>query len=112
MTEVYVRTTRVEVSCLPEDLQMVYGDSFTLTLLYRGDDRWYVLRNQHTCLADDGSWSLRPRPSEQEDEWVAAHTYSYETALRLATQLAPKLNVRGVTAADAIAAAKAGDPRG
>lgn len=97
-----VQPTRYEVSCLPEGEDRRH---FALTVEYRGADRWAVARHGQ-CLAADGTWSYEPSPSNREDEWIAAHRFDLDTALRLAREAAPLLTVNGYTVSDALEMAK------
>lgn len=118
------RVTRYEVSCLPE--HMDDGDSFTVTVEYRGAGRWAV-RNRGRTLGADGEWSWGYRwegePHEPvtddeiesfnrgQNEWRAAHRFDEETALRLADEVAPRVTVNGYTVADILAETEATDAR-
>jgi hypothetical protein len=95
-----VKATRYDVCCLPEG--NVNARHFTLRVEYRGRDRWTVT-DGFLCLGKDGEWSYESIPSEREDEWLAAHRFDEETALRLAKEAAPKVTVNGHTVADALA---------
>ncbi|ARX81577.1 hypothetical protein SMD44_00975 [Streptomyces alboflavus] len=96
--EVFVQTTEVEVSVLPEgDINRLV---FTITVAYRGDDQWAVIRHGE-CLGSDGNWDYELRPSEREDEWLATHRFDFQTALKLATDAAPGIRCNGETAVDA-----------
>lgn len=96
--EVHVQTTEVEVSVLPEG--DINRHLFTITVAYRGDDRWAVVRHGQ-CLGTDGAWDYEVRPSEREDEWLNTHRFDFQTALKLAADEAPGLRVNDHTAVDA-----------
>lgn len=96
-----VRPTRYEVSCIPPD--DINARGFTLTVEYRGRDLWAVLNNPF-CLSRDGEWDYEMRPSEREDDWLAAHRFDLDTALKLAREHAPEMTCNGWTVADALAA--------
>lgn len=103
-----VKATHYEVSCLPEE--NVNARHFTLRVEYRGRDRWAVT-DGHDCLSKDGTWSYESIPSNREDDWLAAHRFDLDTALRLAKEAAPKVTVNGYTVADALAMTAArGEP--
>lgn len=95
-----VRVTRYEVSCLPQD--NINAHHFTITVEWRGDDRWAVLHHGF-CLGADGEWDDEPRPSSREDDWLETHRFDLDTALILAKREAPKLTINGLTAADVLA---------
>ncbi|GAA4225990.1 hypothetical protein GCM10022254_09400 [Actinomadura meridiana] len=94
-----VRTTRYEVSCLPPD--NIDAFHFTITVEWRGGDLWAVLRYGE-CLGTDGKWDYEPRPSNREDDWLDAHRFDLDTALKLAQEEAPKITVNGQTVADVL----------
>lgn len=96
------RPTRYVVNLLPESEYAKGGHHFEITVEWRGEDRWAVLRSGW-CLGADGDWDYERRPSEREDDWIAAHRFDLRTALRLAKEAAPTVTVNGVTAADAVA---------
>jgi hypothetical protein len=100
VTEPYVRPTRYIVNLLPD--ADPHGHVFELAVEWRGDDRWAVLRHGR-CLGINGEWDYELRPSEREDEWIAAHRFDLATALRLAKEAAPGVMVNGLTAAQALA---------
>jgi hypothetical protein len=95
-----VRPTRYEVSCLPPDDTNAYH--FTLRVEYRGRDLWAV-SNGWGCLGKDGEFDYESSPSNREDDWLEAHRFDLDTALKLAKDAAPKLAVNGYTVADALA---------
>ncbi|MDX2794631.1 hypothetical protein [Streptomyces scabiei] len=95
--EPYVQATRYEVSLLPPD--DINRPVFTIDVEYRGRGLWAAVRH-HQCLNAKGEWSYELRPSEREDEWLAAHRFDLDTAQQLAKQAAPHLIVNGRTALD------------
>lgn len=99
-TAVTVRPTRYEVSCIPED--NVNARHFTLKVEYRGRGLWAVTDGVD-CLSESGEWSYERIPSNREDEWLAAHRFDLDTALRLAKEAAPKMTVNGHTVAHVLA---------
>lgn len=92
MTEYPATVTPVKysVSCLPLDHPEHYH--FELFVEWRGRDRWAVT-DRMGCLSIDGTWDYEMMPSERTDEWKAAHRFDLETALRLATEMAPKMTI-------------------
>lgn len=102
MTEIpapTVRPTRFEVSCLPPD--SVAGQVFALSVEWRGNDRWAVLR-RGSCLAQDGTWDYEHIPSERRDDWLDEHRFDLDTAIRLATEQAPLVTCNGYTITDVL----------
>ncbi|HEY9476364.1 MAG TPA: hypothetical protein VIS06_21250 [Mycobacteriales bacterium] len=92
--------TRFEFSDLPED--DFNRPVWTVAAEHRGGDRWAVIRLGH-CLGADGDWDYESIPSEREDEWLAAHRFDRDTALRLAEENSHSVTVNGLTAADMLA---------
>lgn len=100
--EVFVRPTRYEVSALPED--HLFGHLLTVDVEYRGDGLWAVtLPRVRAVLSVEGEWSYEIAASERTDEWLAAHRFDADTALRLAREKALTLTARGKTAAEHLA---------
>lgn len=97
-----VQPTEYRVNCLPDD-DGDDGWSFGLTVRYRGGGRWAVQRGEHACLGVDGTWARGVSEYDSGDEWLAAHRFDLETALRLAKEAAPLVTVNGHTVADALA---------
>lgn len=94
--EVAVHATRFQVTVLP--LDDINAFTWSLTVEYRGHDRWAVLRGARVCLSRSGSWDYESIPSEREDEWIAAHRFEYAEAIQLAIKHAPDIVVNGLTA--------------
>lgn len=92
--------TRYEVSCLP--VGHPERGMWSVTVEYRGRGRWAVIRRGHWCLSVDGDWDYESIPSERTDEWLAAHRFPLEEALRLAKEAAPLATVSGFTVADVL----------
>lgn len=103
----HVRATRYEVSCLPDGHDDL--GHFSITVEYRGRDRWAVLQRGRWCLSNTGEWDYEPTPSDRTGEWLAAHRFDRDTALRLAREQAPLIRVNGHTVADALARAVVGE---
>lgn len=112
MTDVHVSTvvTEYRVSPLPVERpdSWPYNDyevsfrSFALLVQRRGKDRWVIANGFGECLALDGTWS-------RERSWAeyrATHYFRLGPALRLARYWAPRLEVKGRTAADLLALAE------
>jgi hypothetical protein len=99
-----VRPTAYAVSCLPPDA--INADVFTITVEWRGPSQSrYAVTRMGFCLGTDGQWDHEPIPSSRTDEWLATHRFDLDTALRLATEHAPKIVVNGHTVADILAKA-------
>jgi hypothetical protein len=98
LPDVSVQVTRYEVSLLPEG--DVNRHVFTIDVEYRGADRWAVTRHG-SCLGSDGTWDFGVKQYDRGDDWLAAHRFDLDTALRLARDAAPHVVVNGHTATDA-----------
>jgi NAD(P)-dependent dehydrogenase (short-subunit alcohol dehydrogenase family) len=98
---VRVEPTVYRVSCVPEDHDAAL--SLTVSVEYRGKDRWAVTRVGHWCLSAAGVWEWEVSADERTDEWLSDHRFPYPEAMRLARQVAPTLTVMGRTVADVLA---------
>ncbi|MFF4417050.1 hypothetical protein ACFYY8_31400 [Streptosporangium sp. NPDC001559] len=98
--EVFVRPTRYDVSCLPED--DINARPYTLTVEYRGRGLWAVMDGPYAYDAD-GVKDYELRPSEREGDWVAKHRFDLDTALALAKKVAPLMTCNGHTVTEALA---------
>lgn len=92
------------VSCLP--LDDINASNFTIYVRRRALNSWAVLLRDTWCLSREGTWHTEPIPSERTDEWKAQHRFPLEEALRLAREMAPKIEVGKWTVTDALARAK------
>ena len=90
--------TEYHVSILPET--DINRHVFTILVQYRGEGRWAVTRHG-SCLGTDGTWELGVKEYDRGAEWLAAHRFDLEKALRLAREAAPKVTVNGCSAAEA-----------
>lgn len=95
-----VRTTAYAVSCFPADDRNGYH--FTLKVEYRGRGLWGVFDGPY-CLGTDGDFDYEPSPSSRDDEWLSTHRFDLDTALALAKEHAPLMEVNGHTVADVLA---------
>lgn len=109
MSEFYQRVTEYKVSVFPDRmanskdmLAAEEADTWSLTVAWRGERKWAVTRFRY-CLSADGEWDFEPSPSNREDNWLAAHRFDLETALRLAAEHAPKVTINGITALEILA---------
>lgn len=103
--EATVRVVSYTVNCLPED--DVNSSVFAIEVEYRGGGRWAVTRHG-SCLGADGTWDFGVKPYERGDDWLNAHRFDEQTALKLAKEHAPLVTVNGHTVADALRMAKEG----
>jgi hypothetical protein len=104
------RVTEYKVSVFPPEmtegadmLAASEADTWSLTVAWRGFGKWAVTNGGRTCLGSDGEWDWEPLPSSREDDWLAAHRFDLEIALRLAAEHAPKVTINGLTALEILA---------
>ncbi len=93
----YLRITEVTVSVLPED--NVNYHVYAVKVQWRGAEQ-YAVMHAGFALGTDGEWEYEPIPSGRDDDFVAAHRYGYDEALRLANEVAPTIDVNGRTATE------------
>jgi hypothetical protein len=103
--EAVVQATEYTVSCLPAD--DIEGHLFGITVQYRGAGRWAVVHHG-SCLGTDGDWDFGVKEYDRGDDWLDAHRFDEETALRLAKAAAPSVTVNGITAVEALRRRAAG----
>lgn len=97
---VNVNATEFQVTVLPVD--DINASNWSLTVSWRGQDRWAVMRGGRMCLSRSGSWDYESIPSEREDEWIVEHRFDYAEAIRLAIEHAPHIVVNGITATEVL----------
>jgi hypothetical protein len=104
MHEPFVKATRYEVSVLPEG--NVNRRYFVLHVEYRRDGQWVVCQpgDLKLCYGKDGSWEWE---SGVTDEWIAKYRHDLDTAMRLAKEAAPLVEINGRTAAEVLARSEA-----
>lgn len=97
---VYVEPTRYEVSCLPPEYRA--RRYFTLTVEYRGNDRWAICRHG-MCYDTDGNCEYEFLSSSRDSDLLARFRFPLDEALIIAQRLAPDLRVNQFTVTDALA---------
>ncbi len=95
-----VTPTTYQVSCLPIDHSA--ARHLSVWVKWRGKNRWAVTDGDMHCLNSDSEWVYEPQTSSRTEEWIAAHRFDLETALRLAKEAAPHLAIDGLTVADVL----------
>lgn len=111
-TTVHTRATTYTVTCLPDD--PYDGDAWAITVQFMGahrwgdprpaDQQWAVLLRSHWNLSHEGKWDLRPSSdSDGFDDWIVAHRFDLETALKVAAEQAPHVKVNGCTPVELLA---------
>ena len=96
-----VRATEFSINCLPDD--DLDSHLFEVRVQYRGDGRYAVIRGGDMCLGADGTWDHGVKEYDRGDDWLNAHRFDLDTALRLAKEQAPLITVNGHTVNDALA---------
>lgn len=94
---IHIKLTEVTVSLLPET--DINHHLYAVKVEYRGDEKYAVLHHGW-CLDADGRWEYEPRPSSRDDDWLARYRFDYDTAHRMAIDVAPTVEVNGLTAAE------------
>lgn len=97
---VYVEPTCYEVSCLPPEYKA--RCHFTLTVEYRGNDRWAICRHG-MCYDTDGEQEYEALSTGRTDDFRVRFRFPLDEALEVARRLAPDLKVNRFTVADALA---------
>jgi hypothetical protein len=105
--EVHVRPTAFMISVWPEGGETVNTGSFSIMVEFRGHGRWAVLHGG-MCLETDGKWDFERSPSNRDDEWLATHRFTFDEALALAREHAPKISLMGKTALEVLAGEQSG----
>lgn len=94
MTIINAQVTRVEFCGLPEDHSA--APPFTVSVEYRGYDKWAVLwRNR--CLNRDGEWVHEGMPGNRDPDTIDQIRFDYDEAMNLAGRQAATIKVRGLT---------------
>jgi len=107
-----VRTTAIsyEVSIWPEDCCCIDSAMYCCSVVYNGFGKWSVRRGlshdkdeQRPCLGRDGEWHYENLPSDRSSEELERDRFDVVTALALAREMAPRVELNGLTAAEALA---------
>lgn len=96
----HVRAVEYAVNCLPED--DINANGFEIRVQYRGAGRYAVIRHGEMCLGADGTWDFGVKEYDRGEDWLNAHRFDLDTALRMAREHAPHVTVNGHTVADAL----------
>ncbi|MDX3532545.1 hypothetical protein P1P75_40675 [Streptomyces sp. ID05-39B] len=95
-----VLATEYTVNCLPDD--DVNSFVFQVRVQYRGEGRYAVIRGGDMCLGSDGTWDHGVKEYDRGNDWLNAHRFDLDTALRLAKEQAALVTVNGHTVTDAL----------
>ena len=89
--------TQYTISPVPlDDDEQRYADHFNVTVEWRGERLWAVVNGGYTLTAA-GNWEYEPRPSSREDDYLTRCRFDLDTALGLAREVAPTVEVNGMT---------------
>ncbi len=102
MAEIKPEVTAYTVCAVPPD-EAGNHLSFEIKVERAHHSGTWAVRRMGRCLGADGTWDWEPLPSSREDDWLEAHRFNLDTALRLAVEAAPHVVVNGVSAAGAAA---------
>jgi hypothetical protein len=114
MTEIFIKPVRYEVSVFPPDMHdapasAMDAGTWVVTVEDRGHGKWAVIygsggrRPMVLSNQRGGEWDYEPIPSSRTDEWLDAHRFDLDTALKHAEQQAPFIKWNGMTAMDVLA---------
>lgn len=98
--QIYSRSTKYEISIFP--YESVNRRHFTISVEYRGDDKWAVMHFSD-CLSTDGTWDYEMQPSARGGEWLDKNRHTLPEALRLAYDWAPRIGLGDLSAVQALA---------
>jgi hypothetical protein len=96
-----VHAVEYTINCLPDD--DIDSHLFEVRVQSRGAGRYAVIRGGDQCLGADGTWDYGVKAYDRGDDWLNAHRFDLDTALRLAKEQAPLVTVNGHTVTDALA---------
>jgi hypothetical protein len=114
-TPVYVFERCYLVTIWPEDAESPNADSFCLTVAWRTPGRWAIFRGRGEgglCMNQWGRFSAGAMEDEDRGEWLAAHRFTLNEALRIAREWAPKMKLGKWVAAEVLAEERAETPSG
>jgi hypothetical protein len=105
-----VRTTTVtsyQVSIWPEDCSGIDSAMYCCSVVYSGFGKWKVRRGSASsdapALGSDGQWHYENLPSDRSTEELERDRFDVVTALALARDMAPRVELNGLTATEALA---------
>ena len=107
MTAVRSTITSYEVTIWPEECSGMDSALYCCTVVYQGHGNWSVRRggasSNAPVLGRDGQWYYEKLPSDRTRDEIAEHRFDVVTALGMAREMAPKIEINGVTAEEALA---------
>lgn len=107
MTEPRTVVTSYKVTIWPEDCSGIDPSAWCCSVVYQGYGNWSVQRGDYSGdaprLGRDGGWHYENLPSDRTREELAEHRFDLETALKLAREMAPRVEINGLTAEAALA---------
>ena len=107
MTEPRTTVTSYEVSIWPEDCSGMDSAMYCCSVVHSGYGKWSVRRGTASSdapvLGIDGQWHHENLPSDRTSEELTEHRFDVVTALGLAREMAPSVEINGLTAEEALA---------
>ena len=107
MTDLRLTVTSYEVTVWPEDCTGLDSANYCCSVVYSGYGKWSVRRGSASSdapvLSCDGEWYYERLPSDRTRKELAEHRFDLETAVRMARDMAPKVEINGLTAEEALA---------
>jgi hypothetical protein len=97
-----VRVTEYQVSCLPLDgTERSWGGVFTVHVTWSGVCDLWAVRANGRVYDIDGVEEYEPIPSERTEGFLARFRHDLDTALAIASKVAPLITINGTTAEQA-----------
>lgn len=107
MTAVRVTATAYRVSVWPESARCMDAAIWCLAVRDVGFGNWLVARGDMSTdgpvLGRDWLWHYENLPSARSREEIAAHRFGFDDAMGRAREMAPRVEVQGLAAAEAVA---------
>ena len=107
MSEPRVTVTSYEVTIWPEDCSGMDSAIYCCSVVHSGYGNWSVRRGSASSgapvLGIDRQWWRERLPSDRTRRELAEHRFDLETALKLAREMAPRVELNGLTAEEALA---------
>ena len=107
MTELRTVATSYEVTIWPEDCSGMDSALYCCSVVHSGYGRWSVRRGSASSggpvLGADMEWHYENLPSDRTKQELAEHRFDVVAALAMAREIAPRVEINGLTAEQALA---------
>ena len=104
--DVNVHPVAYKVTSWPSTVHCMDQAIWCVTVLDEGFGNWSVRRgnlgSSGPVLGRDGKWHQENRPSERTEKEIADYRFTQDEAMALAADMAPRVEVQGMTAIEAI----------